>query len=139
MESKTIIKIVAGIIIVVGIVGISFGIYNTSRTSINSSVNQFNQLTAQYDNITYSQYENGTAKGEEIVRLITGLTTSGDGVSIVVKTKMDTAGTTYSATGTTSVVTDKSSDKYINPNGMFDCAITRNNNGVITSITFTQK
>ena len=137
-EGKKILIFAAGILLAIGLVGTTFLIYNNAKTSINSSINQYSNLTAQYDNLSYSQYENGTAKGDEIVRLINGLPTANDGVTIKVITKMDTTGTEYNATNST-VETSSTSNKYINPNAVFNCSITRNANGVITVVTFTQR
>ncbi len=138
--AKKIILFAVGIILVVGFIAIGMSIFNKGRSSVNNTTSQFDSLTSQYDDVEYANLDGGTASGSEVVRLIQGLEKKDDGVTITVKTKADASsnGTTYSKTQKYEV-TDKQNAGYINPSASFNAKVTKNTNGLVSNVTFTQK
>ncbi len=132
--------IFAAEIIIAGLfIGIVFAMFNMGKNSSERSGSKIAEVLEENSN-NYANYKNRSVLGEEVYRL----TNNEDGVMILVKTGMDTAGTSY-----TGGIVDGGGDdnrrkennaKYINPYASFTCtAVTTNDNGIVTQLTFEQK
>ncbi len=133
---KRILEIAFGMILIGAVVGITFGIFNMGKRSTEVSQGTIGKTLNKYSD-EYAQYDVGTlVLGEEVVGLIS------DDMEVAVKviTGVDTAGKDYiNATGLADAK-DSSKAQYINPYKNFKCTgVTRNKNGVITNLEFTQQ
>ena len=125
---------------------------NKGRGSANQSLESYDNMISQFDDIKFSVYADATTSGSDVINLLKNLNAS-DGVNVVVVNKTATVTYTINASGnlegTTAVggttydledVSDKSvAAAYINSLASFSGAVTRDANGAITTVTFTQK
>lgn len=140
-----------GLIVVVLLCAVIITTMNKGRGSINNSMDSYDNMVSQFDDVKFSVYADAVASGSDIINLIKNLKQS-DGVQIEVINKTatvvydfdatgalkgtDTAGATY----TLSAISDKSqANAYINSLGSFDGSVIRDNNGAITKVSFKQR
>ncbi len=160
---KKIIYFAVGIIMTVGFIVLGMSIYNRSKDTIVATNAQYDEIIGRYTDIEYSMYESGgsTASGSEVKNLINRL--SDEGITVYVKngaflksSSADELGVKYNCgNGETCGYGDKNkisfsdasdhindramSMYYINPDAVFDVKVTRDDNGVIDSLSFVQK
>lgn len=138
-----------GLIVVVLFAAFVINTMNKGRGSANQSLESYDNMISQFDDIKFSVYADSTTSGSDVINLLKNLNTS-DGVSVVVVNKTSTvtytnttgtlAGTDGTNTYTLADVSDKSKTaSYINSLASFGGAVTRDANGAITTVTFTQK
>jgi flagellar basal body-associated protein FliL len=145
--AKKILLFSVGLILVVGFVAIGLTIYNKGKTSVANTSAQYDNLVAQYDDVEYALYDGGTASGSEVLALCKALARKQDGVTIIVKTGMNKTtgisfkyGTDDYESNITAAETKKAdSADYINPAASFTGKVTKDNNNIVTTVTFTQK
>lgn len=138
-----------GLIVVVLFAAFVINTMNKGRGSANQSLESYDNMISQFDDIKFSVYADSTTSGSDVINLLKNLNTS-DGVSVVVVNKTstvtytNTTGTLSGSDGTNtynlSDVSDKSKTaSYINSLASFSGAVTRDANGAITTVTFTQQ
>ena len=143
--SKKFLIVAAGLVLAIMFIGISFAIAGKGRTTIGETSTQYDSLMEKYTNVQLSLYDNSSASGSEIVSLIKGLTED-DVYSIKVTNGTGTEKTyTYEiVNGASSTVLEDITDKlekesYINPTASFKSALTYDENGEISCVSFQQK
>lgn len=136
--TKLLLLAVAAIITCI-VCGIAFYVTREGKSAVNTSTNQFNQMTTSYQEIDITMYDKLSVSGAEVKTIIEE--SSSDSVcNVTVKTLRDSVGTTY--TGTANELLDgmtKGSAKYINPSANFLGSVTKDGNGLVTMLTFTQQ
>ena len=143
--SKKFLTVAAGLVLAIMFIGITFAIAGKGRTTIGETSTQYDSLMAKYTNVQLSLYDNSTASGSEIVALIKGLTED-DSYSIKVTngtgTEKTYTYTTVNATSSTVLedIADKSeTESYINPTASFKSALSYDENGEISCVSFKQR
>lgn len=148
--SKSFIKNAVGILIVVAICFVAVTIYKKGNASINSSLSDYDEIVAEFENAELKSYENSIVSGNQIVELIKGLEEK-DELTVVVsngytmKNKIEPQKYAYSdvyAVNSTvlSDITDKTSNsRYINPGALFDSVLVYDENQEISSVVFVQR
>lgn len=150
-NSSDAIKIAVGVIIVLLIAAISFGIYKNAKQSADSANNQVTAMNQTISESSYTAYESSSLLGSQVQTAIT--TFNGDYIAIQYQAADDSKQhVNYSATPTTStVLTDdpmdntkvlqglnkKTSKYYINPNQSYTGQIIRSDQGIV-GIIFTK-
>lgn len=143
-----------GLVIVVLLCAVYITTTNKGRGSINQSMESYDAMVSQFDDIKFSTYADSVASGSDIINLIKNLKAS-DGVEVKVTSKANAVAVWNNTSGTItgkvtpsggsqvscniSDLSDKSKDAYVNSLASFDCTITRNSNGAITSVNFVQR
>lgn len=159
--AKKVLLFSVGIILTVGFIAIGMTIYNKARTSISNSSTQYDSIMGQFTDIEYNFYEGdrSTASGSEVIKLIKNM--KADGVCIYVKNGAYNSANGNSGSGvkyeygaadcgyTGNIVSydsavrnieDKTKNMfYINSSASFSCSVTRDANGTVSALTFTQK
>lgn len=140
-------------IVVILLLAFGFGIMNKGRSSANQTMESYDNMVSQFDDIKFSVYADSTTTGSDVINLLKNLNAS-DGVQIIVVNKSATAvtyginasgvleGTTVAggATYNLASVSDKTvTAAYINSLASFEGSLTRDANGAISAVTFTQK
>lgn len=113
-----------------------YGFYQI-KASFSSGMNQYNSMTMEYAELDKSLYDGMIVSGGEVKKAIAKLIEDSS-VSVKVKTKANTTGTVYKKNAAYDEG-DKSDEDYINENASFEGEVTRNENGLITVVTFTQQ
>lgn len=150
-ETNPVLKLIAGIVLVLVIIGVIFGI-------VMFATNKAESLTTEIDNTVntmmetkYTKYDGEVSSGNTVLNLIKTSYSTGDTIYIKVSTLSDTAGKTYVCDASLSLLTeanqatlvknakDKTKNEYINPAGNFAGKVVKNSNGAIIGIEFTQQ
>ena len=137
MDLGAILLIVGAVIVAMVIVIWALSANGILKKSGNDTIGQASQLFSGYSDEAVAKYDGNVVGGEEVIAALDTYTAEA-GVSVVVKTKLDSAGTTYTSTSKYSAPA-KTDNKYINPDGVFEGKVTLNSNNIVTTITFTQK
>ena len=91
--TKLLLLAVAAIITCI-VCGIAFYVTREGKSAVNTSTNQFNQMTTSYQDIDITMYDNLSVSGTEVKSIIEE--SSKDTVcNVTVKTLRDSVGTTY--------------------------------------------
>ena len=139
ISDATKILIIAGtIIIVCVIVALGFKMINEGRASAGSGINQFNSMTSEYSDVSLTNYDGANVLGSEVISLIKKAKEREYIFTINVKTKLGTK-IEYHGTAPSPLSTSPTSNDYINPNAQFLGVVTKNDNGIIIDISFTQE
>lgn len=126
----------AGVIITCIVVGLGFFISREAKNVSDKGTNQLSAMNSQYDNVEYMMYDGLRVTGREVVNVIKSHGSSD--VGITVKTsKNNTTGIIY--TGTNTIPSSKGDANYINQSASFLGEVTRNDNGEVDGIVFTQQ
>lgn len=126
------------LLIVVSICVIAVNLYNKGKSSANETVSQYDSVLSQYGDVQLANYDEGSASGSEITKLIKALSSSDGTYNITVITAMNTDGDKYYTKTSNTVVESKKEADYINPSANFTSQVYRNGNGIITEVVFTQ-
>ena len=137
MELGPILLIVAGVVVAMLIIFWVLNATGVLKKSGNDTVGQAAELFSGYSDEAVAKYDGNVVSGQDVLDCLDKYT-AGAGVTITVKTKADTTGTGYTSTSKYAI-TDKTDNKYINPDGVFEGKVTMNSNNIVTGITFTQK
>lgn len=127
----------ATVIITLVIVSFAFLLLRQGEQFVQQSQNEIADMTAEMAESKYTQYHGAIKSGSEVSNVVK---TYMDDLDITIATKKST--TEYSSSSTAaelSKMIQESSDKYVNPSGEFLGEVTRDANGTITDITFTQQ
>lgn len=149
-ESKNFIKNAVGILIVVAICFVAVTIYKKGNESINASLNDYDGIVSQFENVKLTMYENTIVSGARIIELLKSLEAD-DEVTIVVSNGYSLENEeipqkyTYESiygesAATLKEITDKKNkSQYINPKAQFYSSLTYDENSEISSVEFKQK
>lgn len=129
--------VVVAVILVGLIIAWTTGVFKDKRNDLNEGTERINSAISKMAEFDLLNYDGGSITGSLLLELINEKDLS---YTVMVTTK-DPAQTSISYTKgpTPTLISDKAAPNYINPNGIFKGAITRNANGIITCITFTQE
>lgn len=137
--------LILAVVVIIALVlsAISLYMVTRSRSTINDGNTQYSQLMSRYSEINATLYDGLYVSGEKVIDVIKDCSESlSDGVAVI--TLMDAEGkgsgrqgTTYN-TNSAYVAPERSNEEYINPSGTFVGSVTKNSNGMVTKITFTQ-
>ncbi|MCR5767334.1 MAG: hypothetical protein K6G45_02450 [Lachnospiraceae bacterium] len=137
--------LILAVVVIIALVlsAISLYMVTRSRSTINDGNTQYSQLMSRYSEINATLYDGLYVSGEKVIDVIKDCAgTLSEGVAVV--TLMDAEGkgsgregTTYNSTSGY-VAPARSNEEYINPSGTFVGSVTKNSNGMVTKITFTQ-
>ena len=146
MENTTkIILFAAGFLLTVALIAIGVNVYNKGKTTIDNATVQYDSAMSKYDNAAFTQYDGTTASGAAVLDMIKSLENDTTGVTITVKTGKNTSGEPYTNDGNlqnkikTAQNKSATNNNYINPSKQFLCAVTKDDNGVVSGVTFTQQ
>ena len=140
--------LILAVVVIIALVlsAISLYMVTRSKSTINDGNTQYSQLMSEYSEINATLYDGLYVSGDKVLDVIKDCVESLSG-GVVVITLEGTGGngTTktyehamdYSNALANGTIT-KSSDDYINPSGTFVGSVTKNANGMVTQITFTQ-
>lgn len=157
--------IAAGAIITCIVVVVGFSLTKSGKSDTNQATEQYTSMIEGYDDVKLSSYDGITMSGSDVAGCIKEcdqlLSAKDYSFSIVVKTLENTSGVYYwnavdgkaalsptpapvkadypSAFEMNTSTAHSTDDNYINPKGKFLGAVTRNDNGIITVLTFTQQ
>ena len=142
----------AGAIITCIVVVVGFQLTQSGKNDTNKAKEQYTSISNEYDDVKLAAYDEVTISGSDVVNCIhtygTLLTSDYYTFTIKVMTAQNTIDKTtgviydydYVAKITNNTeVGNSTKENYINPLGKFKGKISRNKNGVIDSITFTQE
>lgn len=133
------IMIAAGVIITLVVVSFGFMILKQGKLFVNESSNKLSDMSAEMLESEYTQYDGVLSNGSVVSNVVKD---KKDEIKVVVKTKKNTSGEIYNSETTAAELAEmyKAGDNdYINPKGKFMGAVTRDANGAVISITFTQE
>ncbi len=143
----------AGIVVVCIVVGLYFYVTRQGKSTFNNGTNQYTSMMADYSELDYAMYEDLSVLGEEVKKIIKD-NESNTSIKIKVVTQQNISnqvGVSESTIETNSqnlyykyytgtpVFEERNSTNYINESASFRGAVTRNKNGLITIVTFTQQ
>ena len=138
--------LILAVVVIIALVlsAISLYMVTRSRSTINDGNTQYSQLMSRYSEINATLYDGLYVSGEKVMDVIKDCSSDlSDGVVVI--TLMDSEGNDTEKMGQTYktkngyAITEKSSKEYINPSGTFVGSVSKNSNGMVTQITFTQK
>lgn len=124
------------VIILVACVGIGLTMYimNEGKEGTNKNMAQYTSLTSQYTDVEREKYDGMEVSGSELMKVITNELEKNE-ISVEYATLASTNNTVAVSSTLTLAATDV---KYINPFGVFKGSVTKDPNGVITTLTFIQ-
>lgn len=138
--------LILAVVVIIALVLSAISLYMVTRSkgTINDGNTQYSQLMSDYSEISATLYDGLYVSGDKVIDVIEDCAESlSEGVVVITleneagKTGGTTA--TYKQTDAYSTAKYARSDaKYINPSGTFVGSVAKNNNGMVTSITFTQ-
>lgn len=130
--------LILAVTVIIAVILSALALYmaNTSKSTINSGTTQYTQLTSEYSEIDSTMYDGLDVSGAKIVELIKKLAQTSASYSITVVT-LEGSSVTYSATAQYSDP-GATAANHINETGTFRGEVTKNANGMVTLITFTQ-
>lgn len=153
MNIEKIIHIVAGIVLTLFVVGVSYGIITAVSSEVDRYTTEFDNTTTQILESKYTKYDGTPTSGSTVLNLIktTYSSVNDDPIYILVKTASNTVGVYYvcdsSGTKLDSSVQSglvrnaqkKGNGNYVMPSASFTGQVDRDSNGSIIGITFTQE
>lgn len=144
------IKLVAGLVITLLVIGIGFSIYNTAKETTDTVQSDIASFNTTLTDAKYTDIEGDTLLGNQVSSYISQYANTEIAIQVVSK-----SGTTtfynYSDQDMTNVIDattnaqniaaakSKSSASYINPNGKFLCSLYRDSSDTIKCVIFTQQ
>lgn len=138
----------AGAIITCVVVVVGFQLTKSGKSDTAKAKEQYTSISNEYDDVKLASYDEVTISGSEVANCIqtygTLLTSVTHSFKVKVITAENSTGVEYDDAYATKLSTNTSVDhstqpNYINPLGKFKGKITRNENGIIDYITFTQE
>ena len=133
--------LILAVTVIIAVILSALALYmaNTSKSTINSGTTQYTQLTSEYSEINATMYDGLDVSGSKVIEVIKDMARDGGTVSVLVRTKANTTGTTYQGTTTTYTAGDTpTANDHINETGTFRGEVVKNDNGMVTQIIFTQ-
>ena len=131
----------AGVIITCVVIALGFYISRESRNASNSAGSMIAGMNEEYQDADKTLYEGMQVSGREVLEAIDKLSTELDANSfqIVVYTGKASGGITLNKKEFDKAALQKKGDNdYINPNGLFQGEIIRDDNGTVSKLIFRQ-
>ena len=139
-DSTKFLLLAATVIVVCVLVAAGFMMVKNGQSSVRGGVNQFNEMASDYADVNLAGYDGRVVLGSEVVNCLRKLKDEAYDYEVVVKTKGNKDGVTYDKETTTVPKTESTTDPdYINPHGQFLGKVTKNKNGIVTSVSFEQQ
>ncbi len=131
----------AGLVVTAALIFLGFRLAEAGEQSGNEMVNQFVAFNAELKDREILQYDGATVNGSDVINIVRKymsgyLPGSVAPFHIVVETNVVTV---YEDNSGLKDMMNFSHASYINPTGKFTGEVLRNENGVITSVSFKQK
>lgn len=138
--------LILAVVVIIALVLSAISLYMVTRSkgTINDGNTQYSQLMSDYSEISATLYDGLYVSGDKVMDVISDCAVElSDGVVVITLENKEgsTGGTSmtyHDADGYSRAGYAKSAAEYINPSGTFVGAVTKNANGMVTSITFTQ-
>ena len=148
--------IAAGAIITCIVVVVGFQLTKSGKNDTNAAKEQYTHISSEYDDVALSAYDGVTLTGSDVVDCIekNGALLVSEGnftITVITAENIENAAKGTEPEGcmyqkdyadkldTNTATKASTSDNYINPLGKFKGEISRNDNGIIENITFTQE
>jgi len=137
----------AEILFTVAIIFVMVMIFSKGNSSISNSTTKYDDFVGQFGNVELVMFDNGTASGSDVLKLIVGLDSDTE-YTVSVTNGENSDAVVYSASGVETLslseavkqAKDKSNKNYyINPNATFTSSIDKDANGVVTQVIFVQE
>ena len=138
--------LIMAVVVIIALILSAISLYMVTRSkgTINDGNTQYSQLMSDYSEISATLYDGLYVSGDKVIEVIKDCAADlSDGVYVVTL-----EGGTDNSKGTESIYKtadayenanyERSAAAYINPAGTFVGSVTKNNNGMVTRITFTQ-
>mgnify|MGYP001559180656 CR=1 FL=1 len=124
----------AGVIISCIVIGLGFYISREAKNTSNNGASQLSSMNAEYQDVNKTMYNGLEISGREVKDVIykSASTTFG----VIVKTG-DALSVTYSSPDTKTP--EFGIEGYVNPDAQFLGEVTKDDNNVINTVTFTQQ
>lgn len=138
----------AGVILSCILVAIGFYIGRSGKSYVNNGSNQYSKMMSDYDDLDITMYDELEVPGKELTSLIEKFPAESVEIEVYTTKNLSNADNNVADKGVLSkiytvtdhaVVTDKLSPNYINPIATFVGKVSRNENGIVYLITFTQQ
>jgi len=148
-EGKKMLAGAAGILLVIAMIFIGVMVYNKGESTVSESTSKFDTFVSQFGDAELVLFENGSASGSDVLNLISGLDSS-SGYKVSVTNGKKKARTYSSSGGVNSLgvhttlagllteAKERTNEFYINPNATFTSTISKDLNGVVIEVIFTQ-
>jgi len=144
--SKKVVLYSVGIVFLMAFVFIGVMVYSKGEGSTTSTMAKYDSFLEQFGNVELVMFDNGTASGSDVLKLISGLDADSGYTISVTNGESDTE-VVYTAAGVDSLSLSEAvarakkkteKDYYINANASFTSVIEKDGNGVVTQVTFVQ-
>ena len=143
----------AGLFLTIALIGIWVNVFSPATESAKAAQSEFSNTTTELKDQKYLIYDNTTVSGSQVLNALRKFENEAEDrtIALYVETgKNNGAGVWYysqfasdevteSTTDDLDLATDATDNNYINPTGMFQAGIERDNNGVIRAIRFVQQ
>lgn len=130
--------VVVAVILVGLIIAWSTGVFKDKKNDLNEGTEKINSAISSMAEFDLIIYDGASISGDLLVDLIKTVNEKNPELTINVATlAMPSSPAAYKGT-TIYPLPAKGEDSYINPNGMFRGEVIRDENDVITAVTFTQ-
>ena len=137
----------AGVVLVIALIVIGFNVYHKGDDTVTKGLGKYDSYVDQIEYQDFTKNDGKTVSGSLVIEALDGLKINPDlDLTITVKTKENSSsGKDYKASATgfdaalKTAKNNKTDSDYINPAGKFECVVTKNANGIPTTITYTQK
>lgn len=150
-EGNPVLKFIAGIVLVLVIIGCIAGIVIFAVSKANTLTDDVNEQMDKIMETKYTQYDGEVISGSNLLNVIKTSYSDTEPIFIQVKTLSNTSGVYYVCDSTATPLDEaternlikaaktKSDNNYIAPTGKFYGEVQRNKNGGIIGIVFTQQ
>lgn len=135
----------AGVVITCIVVGLGFYISREAKNTSSGGISQITKMNSEYQDVSKTMYDGIKVSGREVLQVVEKYEDEikDNEFSIIIytgKRSPSIGGIIFNKEYTsTDSVKNLKSDFYINPDGNFLGAITSDQNGVITTLTFVQQ
>lgn len=132
----SLLKLGAAVLITIAVIAIAVALFTMGTDITKNSEGDIKGLNQVMVTKKFDAYNNIDVSGSNVINAIKMYGETGS-INVVVKTSGGTS-TTYNATNKYNI-TSNTDANYINPVGTFSSVLTTNANGIVTTMTFTQK
>ena len=133
----------AGVIITCIVVGLGFYISREAKNTSSNGTSQITSMNAEYQDVNKTMYDGIRVSGREVIEVIekykNELSEGKFTIEVFTGKKRETGIIFNAKYNSVEDVTNLSDDMYINPDGSFLGAISSDENGVVTTLSFSQQ
>ncbi len=139
-DSTKFLLLAATVIVICVLIAAGFMMVKNGQSSVSGGVNQFNEMASDYADVNLAGYDGGVVLGSEVVNLLRKAQDEKYDFDITVETKAnETVEYSKKDSPTPKIETDTTANNYINPHGQFLGEVVKNDNGIVTSVNFSQQ